>query len=92
MINTLLGIEWRVGRMYYYLPGQDAIMRNHFNDSDDMASIAEIEYTTSLILLNHHLLILLNHHFSINYPRPLMPNLVKVDGMHVRPPKKISQV
>ena len=70
--------------MYYYLPGRDAIMRKHFNDSDDMPSIAAIEHTTSLVLLNQH--------FGINYPRPLMPNLVKVGGMHVLPPKKLPQV
>jgi glucuronosyltransferase len=84
MINTLLGTAWRLGRMYYYLPGQDAIMRKHFNDSDDLPSLAAIEYTTSLVLLNHH--------FSISYPRPLMPNMVQVGGMHVRPPKKLPQV
>lgn len=83
MINILLGTAWQFGRMYYQLPGQDAIMRKHFNDSDDMPSGAEIEYTISLVLLNHH--------FSISYPRPLMPNLVQVCGMHARPRKKLPQ-
>ena len=84
MINTLIGTAWRLGRMYYYLPGQDATMRKHFNDSDDLPSVSAIEYTTSLVLLNHH--------FSISYPRPLMPNMVQIGGMHVRPPKKLPQV
>jgi glucuronosyltransferase len=83
-INTIVGTGWRLGRRYYYLPGQDAIMRKYFNDSDDLPSVAEIEYTTSLVLLNHH--------FSISYPRPLMPNMVQVGGMHVQPPKKLPQV
>jgi glucuronosyltransferase len=84
MINTLMGTAWRLGRMYYYLPGQDAIMRKHFNESDDLPSLAAIEYTTSLVLLNHH--------FSISYPRPFMPNMVQVGGMHVQAPKKLPQV
>lgn len=84
MVNTIVGTFWRLGRQYYYLPGQDAIMRKHFNDSDDLPSVAEIEYTTSLVLLNHH--------FSISYPRPLMPNMVQVGGMHVQPPRKLPQV
>ena len=84
MINTIMGTTWRLGRKYYYLPGQDAIMRKHFNGSDDLPSVAAIEYTTSLVLLNHH--------FSISYPRPLMPNMVQVGGMHVRPPNKLPQV
>jgi glucuronosyltransferase len=83
-INTLMGTLWRLGRMYFYLPGQDAVMRKYFNDSDDLPSVADIEYTTSLVLLNHH--------FSISYPRPLMPNMVQVGGMHVQPPKKLPKV
>jgi len=70
--------------MFYCLPGQDDIMRKLFKVSDDLPSVAEIEYTTSLVLLNHH--------FSINYPRPLIPNLVQVGGKHVRPPKKLPHV
>lgn len=84
MMNTIVGTLWRLGRMYYYLPGQDVIMRKYFNDSDDLPSIASIEYTTSLLLLNHH--------FSISYPRPLMPNMVQVGGMHVLPPSKLPKV
>jgi hypothetical protein len=83
MVNTLVGSALKLGRHYYYLPAQDAIMRKHFNDSD-LPSLAEIEYTTSLVLLNHH--------FSISYARPLMPNLVQVGGMHLEPPKKLPQV
>ncbi|XP_021912896.1 uncharacterized protein LOC110826504 [Zootermopsis nevadensis] len=81
-VNTIVGTGWRLGRHYYYLPGQDSIMRKHFNDSA-MPSVNEIEYSTSLVLLNHH--------FSISYPRPLMPNMVQVGGMHVKPPNKIPQ-
>jgi glucuronosyltransferase len=84
MINTLVGTAWRLGRAYFYLPGQDAIMRKHFNDYEDLPSLAAIEYTTSLVLLNHH--------FSISFPRPLMPNMVQVGGMHLRTPKKLPQV
>jgi len=84
MVNTLTGTAWRLGRMYYYLPGQDAIMRKYFNESDDLPSLAALEYTTSLVLLNHH--------FSISYPRPFMPNMVQVGGMHVQAPKKLPQV
>jgi hypothetical protein len=83
-VNTLVGTVLRLGRQYYYLPVQDKIMRKHFNESDDLPSISEIEYTTSLVLVNHH--------FSISYPRPLLPNFVQVGGMHVQPPRKLPQV
>jgi glucuronosyltransferase len=83
-INFLMGTFMRVLRNYFYLPGQDAIMRKHFNSSDDLPSLSEIEHTTSLLLVNHH--------FSISYPKPLMPNIIQVGGMHVKPPKKLPQV
>jgi hypothetical protein len=82
-INTIVGTGWKLGRRYYYLPGQDTIMRRHFNDAD-LPSVAEIEYSTSLVLLNSH--------FSLSYPRPLMPNMVQVGGLHVKPPNKVPQV
>jgi glucuronosyltransferase len=28
-------------------------------------------------------LVLLNNHFSLNYPRPLVPTMIEVGGMHV---------
>jgi glucuronosyltransferase len=83
-LNTVVGSALRLGRRYYYLPGQDAIMRKHFNVSDDLPYVADIEYSTSLLLLNHH--------FSISFPRPLMPNVVQVGGMHVKPANKLPQV
>jgi len=84
MINTLVGTLLRLVRNYYYLPGQNAIMRKYFNDSNDLPSISEIEHSTSLLLINHH--------FSTGYPQPLMPNVIHVGGMHVKPPKELPQV
>jgi glucuronosyltransferase len=83
-INTIVGISSRLIRNHYYLPRQDAIMRKHFNDSNDLPTLSEIEHTTSLLLLNQH--------FSTSYPKPLMPNVVQVGGVHVKPPKELPQV
>ncbi|XP_069697675.1 UDP-glycosyltransferase UGT5-like [Periplaneta americana] len=81
--NAVFSTIWKLTRNYYYLPGQDAIMKKHFNHLDDLPSLSELEYKTSLLLINHH--------FSISYPRPLMPNFVQVGGMHVKPPKPLPQ-
>jgi glucuronosyltransferase len=84
LTNTLNGIAQQIGRKYYYLPQQDAIVRKHFNYTDDLPSISELESSTALVLLNHH--------FSISYPKPLMPNMVQVGGMHIKPAKPLPEV
>ncbi|XP_069697670.1 UDP-glycosyltransferase UGT5-like [Periplaneta americana] len=82
-VNTIVGTGWRLGRMFYYVPGQDKVMRKHFGHIEGLPSLSDIEYSTSLIFLNHH--------FSISYTRPLMPNIVQVGGLHVKPPKELPQ-
>ena len=42
---------------------------------DDFPSIHELDSLASLILINQH--------FSLNYPRPLLPSIIEVGGMHV---------
>lgn len=84
MLNTIIGKSFGLIRNYYYLPKQDAIMRKHFNDSNDLPSLSELEHTTSAVLINQHL--------STSYPKPLMPSVVQVGGIHVKAPKKLPQV
>lgn len=84
LINTLGGLFQQVGRRLYFIPSQDKIMRKYFNYTDDIPSIAELQKSTALVLLNHH--------FSISYPKPLVPNLVQVGGMHVEPSKDLPAV
>jgi hypothetical protein len=43
MTKTLMGTTWRLGRMNCHPPGQDATIRKHFNDSNDLPSVAGIE-------------------------------------------------
>jgi glucuronosyltransferase len=84
MVNTVMGTSLRLLRNHYYLPRQNAIMLKHFNNSMDLPSLSEIEHTTSILLTNEH--------FSTSYPKPLMPSVVQVGGIHVKPPKKLPQV
>jgi glucuronosyltransferase len=84
IINIITGTSFTLLRNHYYLPRQDAIMRKYFNDSNDLPSLSEIEHTTSVLLINQH--------FSTSYPKPLMPNIVQVGGIHVKPPEKLPQV
>jgi len=86
MYNTVLGTFKNVGRQVIHLPRQNAALHKYFNYTDNLPSVWELEYKTSLVLLNTH------HSFS--YPKILMPNYeyLQVGGMHVKPSKKLLQV
>ncbi|KAJ9574468.1 hypothetical protein L9F63_008356, partial [Diploptera punctata] len=57
------------------------IARKHFGDS--LPAFSELARNTSLIFVNTH--------FSLNAPRPLVPGVVEVAGIHVKPPKKLPE-
>ncbi|XP_046980307.1 UDP-glucosyltransferase 2-like [Schistocerca americana] len=82
MHNSLFGNFLRFYRQFYYLPSLDSMVRQHFSDPD-MPSLANLERNTSLLLVNTHV--------SFYYPRPLVPNIIEVGGMHIKPPKKLPQ-
>jgi glucuronosyltransferase len=84
ILNTL-GITYqKVSRYLCHLPKQQAILEKYFSDYAPLPSISDLDSSTSLLLVNGH--------FSISYPRPLMPNIVEVGGMHVKPAKKLPEV
>lgn len=51
---------------------------------EDFPTINEIDKNVSLILMNSH--------FSMTYPRPLLPDVVEVGGMHTRPGLPLPKV
>ncbi|PSN42526.1 hypothetical protein C0J52_16171 [Blattella germanica] len=81
--NTLMGSFWKLGRRYYHLPKQNSIMKKYFGHLEDLPYISDIEEKVSLLLVNNH--------FSLNYPKPLMPNIIQVGGMHIKPPKQLPK-
>jgi glucuronosyltransferase len=82
--NTIVNALKHVGRQLIHVPKQNAVMQKHFNYTDNLPPVWELEYKTSLVLLNSH--------HSLSSPKPFMPNYVQVGGMHVKPPKKLPQV
>ena len=82
--NTIFCLLKHVGRQLIHLPKQNAAMQKHFNYTDNLPPVWELEYKTSLVLLNTH--------YSLQYPKPLVPNYVQVGGMHVKPPTKLPEV
>jgi glucuronosyltransferase len=56
--------------------------RKHFGD--DVPLLSDIARNTSLLLVNSH--------FSLNRPRPYVPGIVEVGGLHIKPRKELPKV
>jgi glucuronosyltransferase len=82
-LNTLSEIYVKMGRVFYVIPQYDAIFRRYFNSSN-IPSVSVLQKSTALLMINQQ--------FSIGYPRPLMPNIVEIGGIHINPPKKLNAV
>ncbi|GLH07895.1 uncharacterized protein GBIM_13283 [Gryllus bimaculatus] len=84
-INFVFGVFQELGRELYYLPAQDAVMRRWLSvDSrQPLPHVRDLQRATALMLVNAHV--------AVSYPRPLMPTLVPVGGMHVRPGKPLPE-
>ncbi|XP_049828787.1 UDP-glycosyltransferase UGT5-like [Schistocerca gregaria] len=80
--NTLVSIGGKIIRQFVYLPMLDSILQTYLKDPS-LPSLSEIERQTSLFLVNYH--------FTHGCPRPLVPNMVEVGGLHVRQPKKLPE-
>ncbi|XP_021957851.1 UDP-glucuronosyltransferase 2B4 isoform X2 [Folsomia candida] len=59
---------------YYYNPRMEAMYRKYVPSAP---GVTETDRDASMILMNSH--------YSLTYPRPLLPNVVEVGGMHCRP-------
>jgi len=74
------GTNWA----YHFLMNMPTqrIARRYFGDS--LPPLADIAKNTSLLLMNTH--------FSMNQPRPLVPQIVEVGGLHLSPPTPLPEV
>lgn len=83
VINTLYweGLKW-VYHFMFEKPSYE-LAKKYFGQS--LPPLSEIAKNTSLLLVNTH--------FTLNQPRPLVPNVVEVGGIHLKPPEnKLSKV
>ncbi|XP_069681761.1 UDP-glycosyltransferase UGT5-like isoform X4 [Periplaneta americana] len=79
--NTLWYLFHRLHHPVLYDAPHYKIARKYFGES--LPPLSELAMNTSLILVNDH--------FSLNRPRPLVPGVVQVGGIHIRPKKDLSQ-
>lgn len=81
MFNAFRSIfDWAIMN-YYYFPAMEAIYRNAFNDPN-LPGIKEIERNASIVLMNSQI--------SFNSPRPYLPDMIEVGGLHLVPPKPVE--
>ena len=69
-------------RKFHHLPIMDNIAQKYFGKSTPLPS--EIEKNFSLVMVNTH--------YSLDYPRPLVPAMITVGGMHITPGKELPNV
>ncbi|KAF4519859.1 UDP-glycosyltransferase-17 [Ephemera danica] len=73
-VNFLFTLFVQLMRDFFYIPKMNKVAKDFFGN--DIPSIEEIEINASLSLINNHV--------SLNYPRPLNPNIIEVGGMHIK--------
>lgn len=81
-INTF----WNIFHKLQYPFVMDApayrIAQRHFGES--LPALSQLARNTSLIFVNNH--------FSLNRPRPLVPGVIEVAGIHIKPAKPLPMV
>ncbi|KAJ4448269.1 hypothetical protein ANN_10283 [Periplaneta americana] len=81
-VNSVTMVLFKV--IYYfksYRPSQE-LVRQHFGQ--DVPELSVLARNMSLVLVNSH--------FSLNSPRPLVPGVVEVGGLHIAPPQQLPKV
>ncbi|XP_066998723.2 UDP-glucosyltransferase 2 [Anabrus simplex] len=74
MHNTYLYLTKAFLWKFKILPLNEAVMRKHFGP--EVPPISEFEYNDTLLLIDNH--------WCMSYPRPLLPNVVELTGLHVQ--------
>lgn len=65
-----------------HLNYQENLAKQFFED--DSLALSELVSNTSLMIVNSH--------FSLNEPRPTIPNFIEVAGIHIGEPKEVPKV
>ncbi|KAJ9575712.1 hypothetical protein L9F63_007420 [Diploptera punctata] len=84
-MNTIVYMGTKLGSYYIGDLAMDELGRKYYGE--DLPPLAELKKNTSLIFVNSH--------FSLNIPRPTVPGVIEVGGIHIQRggklPKDIEQ-
>lgn len=78
--NTLFYYFGIISMYYQSITRQDYLMHKYFPDAP---YITDLTQNTSLIFLNSH--------FSVDQPKPYLPIMQEVGGLHIHPPRKLPK-
>jgi glucuronosyltransferase len=84
LYNVALSLYDSAMRRFKYLPAQNEVAQLAFaglTNTKPLPTVQELEQSIDLMLVNHH------HVFS--RPRPKLPGLVDIAGVHIREPKPL---
>lgn len=79
--NTISLFLMKTVHPFVFLRAEQAFAEERFGPG--IPPLQEIAKNTSLLLANIH--------FSLNKPRPVVPQLIEVGGLHIQPPKPLPQ-
>lgn len=84
--STLIGIVQIYLEEYTYIPKQTQLMNKYFKyeNYESRPSLNEMLANVSLTLVQQDL--------SIGAPRPYLPGVVEIGGLHIKEPKKLPKV
>ncbi|CAL8104470.1 unnamed protein product [Orchesella dallaii] len=83
MTNTLLDTAMGLMMVSLFLSKSEAMYKEYLPNGKNLPGIDEIQGNASMLFMNSH--------FTLNYPRPLLPDVIEVGGMHTKPPKKLPK-
>ena len=84
--NTAVSLFDAIGRKFYYLPKQTQLAREAFVSLENqlggrLPSTEELEKKIAVHMVNGHP--------ALTFPRPKMPGIVDIAGIHIRKPKPL---
>ncbi|CAL8104508.1 unnamed protein product [Orchesella dallaii] len=79
LLDSLFAFMWE--RMF--MLRSEEMYKKYLPNGDQLPGINEIQANSSMMFMNSH--------FTLNYPRPLLPDVIEVGGMHTQPAKKLPK-
>lgn len=79
--NFVVSVFVTIYKHFYYFPEQEKIVKEFYPNAPDLNSII---FNTSLILLMAH--------ETTQQAVPLVPNMINVGGLHMKPPKPLGNM
>ncbi|PNF35871.1 hypothetical protein B7P43_G09429 [Cryptotermes secundus] len=81
LLNTFWYLFHKLHHLFLMEARANKFARKHFGES--LPALSQLARNTSLIFVNRH--------FSLNGPRPLVPGVIEVAGIHMKPVKKLPE-